>query len=356
MRLFVTGAAGQTGIATLRHLIHYPFSSKVEIYAGIHSREEEHQKKRLEPLHLDHLVPINADDPESLEKTFKEEKIDAIFIIPPSTEDKVHHGINYIRAAKRAKIQWIVLLSMIKADKKEYVWAEQFNDIEEYLKKESDKGEGRERERDRERERGEEEERPFPSTDDNPNPTTGTTNYAIIRSNFYMQNILLYKDQLREEGVLFLPTGNGKFSPIDVDDVGALAAHLLVNPGITFTPPSSSLSFIPHHHHPHPHSSSPLILTVTGRETLSGSEMAKTISKVIGKNIEFQDINEEKAKQILTRQKVPQIEIQGLLDYYKCVRNSKMDMQTKDFTTILKKEPVTFEEFIRKQKSIFHSS
>jgi len=69
------------------------------------------------------------------------------------------------------------------------------------------------------------------STKGDPRTTTGHSP-VVIRAGFYIENLLLYGPQAREERTLLLPIGeNHKFAPIALGDVALVLAHVLSGKG-----------------------------------------------------------------------------------------------------------------------------
>lgn len=288
-KIFVTGASGQTGIHVLKHLANQV--DRFEVCAGVYAEKREEAEKCVKSCCSNAKVcPIDADDISSLVDAFKD--VDDLFIVPTATDYKVNHARNYIRAAKQANVKFVLLLSMTGADDRSYLFADQFSDIEETLKR------------------------------------SGIENYCILRSNFYMQNLLLYKDQLKQ-GALPLPIHNGSFNPIDVDDIGKAAQKILSNCS--------------------QHKGK--VYNLTGPKSLNGQEMADICTKALGSQIKWQDIPRTEARSILRKMNVPQSEAQGLLEFYDLVQNQKIsDQSNNDFKSITGEEPTSLNDFLTKYK------
>lgn len=288
-KIFVTGASGQTGIHVLKHL-----SSQIDrfdVYAGVYAEKQAEAEKCVKSCCANaKICPIDADDIQSLTEAFKD--VDDLFIIPTATDYKVSHARNYIRAAKQANVKFVLLLSMTGANDRNYLFADQFSDIEETLKR------------------------------------SGIDNFCVLRSNFYMQNLLLYKDQLKQ-GALPLPIHNGSFNPIDVDDIGKAAQKIL-----------SDCS---------QHKGK--WYNLTGPKALNGQEMADICSKALGSNVKWQDIPRTEARSILRKMNVPQSEAQGLIEFYDLVQKKELrDQEKNDFKNITGEEPTNLNEFLARHK------
>lgn len=287
-KVFVTGAAGQTGIHTVKWLASQ--GKNLDVWAGMRKGEEGKQEHILRT-HSVRPTPVEASDPESLKGNFRE--VQDLFIIPPSTEDKVKYACNYIDAARASGVKFVLLLSMVGADRAHYTWAKQFHQIEQHL-------------------RG-----------------SGVENWCILRTPFYMQNLLLYRDQVCD-GYLPLPIGNGRFVALDCADVGVAAGHILNECA--------------------PHKGKTYELT--GPTAMSGDQMAHVFSSVLNSPVTFKDISPDEAKDILKKERVPDVEIQGLLDFYDLVRRGDPTTTTTndDFKKLTGANPTTLEEFVQANK------
>ncbi len=288
-KIFITGASGQTGMHVLKHLS--AAADRFEIVAGVYAeRAQSLQESVKKCCSQAQISPIDADDVDALVEAFK--GVDDLFIVPTATDYKVAHARNYLRAAKRANVKFVLLLSMTGAEARNYLFADQFRDIEETLQRE------------------------------------GIDNYCVLRSNFYMQNLLLYRDQVKQ-GALPLPIHQGAFNPVDVDDIGRAATAILsdcsAHKGKWYN--------------------------LTGPESLTGTQMAETFSRTLNTKISWQDIPRAAARAILRQMQVPASEAQGLLEFYELVQKKEVAEQEKnDFKTITGEEPTSLQQFLERHK------
>lgn len=87
--------------------------------------------------------------------------------------------------------------------------------------------------------------------------------YAALRNSFYMESA---HEQVRADGILASPSGDGKVAWVCREDIAQVAAHLLLNP------PQESEAF-----------------DVTGPEAPKFSELAHLLSGLSGKRVTFQE-------------------------------------------------------------------
>jgi len=286
-KIFITGAGGQTGSFVLKHLSKAP--SQFEISAGIYAEQKENLERCVrECCPQAKTRAIDADDIDNLVEAFR--GVDDLFIVPTATDQKVAHARNYIKAAKKADVKFVLLLSMTGAEARNYLFADQFRDIEETLQREQ------------------------------------IENYCVLRSNFYMQNLLLYKDQIKQ-GVLPIPLKQGKFNPLDADDVGKAAQAIL-------TDCSKHCG---------------KWYNICGPQQLTGQEMAQAISKAANRQVQFQTISNDEARKILKNQRVPNSEAQGLLEFYKLAELGQLTEEAKnDYESIVGQKPNSLENFLKR--------
>lgn len=290
-KVFVTQATGQTGANTVKMLSK---ASNIEIYAGINksARMAATHEEMLKTLGNVKTLQLDASsDVDCVAKHLTD--VQELFIIPSSTEDKVRNACNYIDAAKKAGVKFVLLLSVLHPDSEGYTWGSQFHKIERYLQ-----------------------ESGLP--------------WTIIRSNFYSQYLCLFKKQV-ENGNLPLPIGNGRFSPVDVADVADFARHILQNP--------SNYRYTTY--------------DLTGPESLGAKDIANVLSQVLGHRVVHQDCDIEESLKILVDQNVPEQEVLGFRQFFESTKESSpFDTITSVYyKSIMKRDPHSLETTVRLTKN-----
>lgn len=288
-KVFVTGAAGQTGLNTLKWLSQE--GSTLDVYAGVHKADQPRQEAKIRPFNVKSSV-IEGHEPANLAESFRD--IQDLFVIPPATDDKVEIACNCIKAAKEARVKFVLLLSVVGAEKEGFTWGDQFMRIEKYLRE------------------------------------NGPESWCILRTNYYAQNLMLLAEPLRG-GELQLPTGEGRFAPIDVEDLG-YAARCILRDWSTYRWKT---------------------LNLTGPMAMNGAEMAQTFATALNRPIAFRDVSPSEARQLLERQNVPEVEIRALLDFYALAKSNHFAEVTNDYAKICGKEPKSLLNFIEAHKSDF---
>ncbi|WP_067929186.1 SDR family oxidoreductase [Alicyclobacillus shizuokensis] len=102
--------------------------------------------------------------------------------------------------------------------------------------------------------------------------------WTFLRPGAFMSNTLQWTGSIREEGVVRAPFGDVATAPIDPRDIADVAVKVLV----------SSKHYRK-------------IYTLTGPELLTPMEQVKILSKVLGKDIRFEHMSEEIAKETMKR-------------------------------------------------------
>jgi uncharacterized protein YbjT (DUF2867 family) len=140
---------------------------------------------------VDVVRRIDADDLRSLDFT----GADLLFIIPSNAENRVDQVRNYVEAARRDGVRYILLLSVVLSEARDNIFARQFHDMERFV---SDSG--------------------IPCT--------------FLRCTFFQQNLFAHAEEIRKLGIISLPIGRGKCAPLHVLDVARAACAILSNPNL----------------------------------------------------------------------------------------------------------------------------
>ena len=107
--------------------------------------------------------------------------------------------------------------------------------------------------------------------------------WTFVQPGFFMQNLLMYAQAIREKGEFYMPLGEGKVGWIDARDIAAVAVQALTTPG-------------------HENQAYPL----TGPQALSGAEVAAALSAAAGRPVRYVAITLEQAKQAMTGMGMPE--------------------------------------------------
>lgn len=308
----ITSTDGHTGhlIAELL-LTDTTFRQRFTNLACITLNPSAERNKALEKLGAVIVPHIPGKDHLALLKAMKDSKIDTICLIPPAVEDKLELTREMLEVARDGDVPNSLLISSAGcdlADPEKEPNLRQFIEIENmFMEPKGDK------------------------------ETKLGTCPVVIRAGFYAENILLYNEQAKRSGKLPIPLGqNNKFAPVALGDIANLAAHILTGRG------------------PHGFSDDHRgqIMIATGPMLLAGSDLANVASQSLGTSMEYEDVSEEEASQLLDEcraakeEGVSDSEKQVLLEYYRLVREGKTNyVATTAFKYVTGENPTQPEEF-----------
>jgi uncharacterized protein YbjT (DUF2867 family) len=288
--ILVVGAAGQTGKHILKALLGDK-SAKWTVRAAIFEQEQEEQEKSLSKFEGLEKVTLNPYNPESLVQAMRD--TDELVLIPPPLAEKKLILHNCIKAAHQARTKFVLLVSQYGAEEPEFVFGQQFRDLEEMFKTEAE-----------------------------------LRSYCILRPQYYVQNLLLLRD-LVKKGELPIPIGSGRFAPVDADDVGEATCKILQEP-------SKHVG---------------KVYSLTGPEAMSTEEIAKKLSKLTGQEVKPLD-DPTKAKSHL-KQAIPPAELLGVLELYQVIAQGKLNDVSPDAESLLGHKGTSFETWAKEHVDFF---
>jgi uncharacterized protein YbjT (DUF2867 family) len=151
--------------------------------------------------------------------------------------------------------------------------------------------------------------------------------YTFLRPAYFMQNFTttLRKD-IVDHHKIYLPAGNAKFTIVDVNDVGAVAAKILLNAS--------------------EHQNKAYELT--NNELLTFSELAEQISKVSGTNVRFVSPNLLAFIFSKWREGQPWMYIFVLIMLHYFPRFRAAPKTTTAVEKLLNRNPISFQEWLKK--------
>ncbi len=98
--------------------------------------------------------------------------------------------------------------------------------------------------------------------------------YTFLQPTFFMQNMLMFVDSIRAQGAFYMPLGDSKVSWVDARDIAQVGVMSLTGAG--------------HANKEYP---------ITGGEAISCADMAQTLSKTLGRAVNFVDVPLAAAKE-----------------------------------------------------------
>jgi uncharacterized protein YbjT (DUF2867 family) len=153
---------------------------------------------------------------------------------------------------------------------------------------------------------------------------------AILGSGFYMTNLLAAAEQVRGDGRLLAPAGEGRNAMIDPRDVGAAAAVALTTDG---------------------HAGATYRLT--GPEAITYARIAEELSRATGAPVEFVDVPEEAARQGLVAAGMPDWLVEHLVGAFRLIRADAFAETTGTVRALTGRDARSFAEFARDHAALF---
>ncbi|KAI0970601.1 NAD(P)-binding protein [Xylaria arbuscula] len=309
----VTAVEGNTGFLIGELLLKAPFSRKIDSVVGLAMDPNAERAKEL--VSLGAKVVRHAPGRErDVVKVLKGTGCDALCLVPPAHREKMDIATELIRAAKKASIPNVLLISSVGCD---YADPKRQPRLREFIELEnlhlSLKGDS--------------------STQTGQSP-------CVIRAGFYAENLLIYAPQAQEEGLLPIPIGeNHTFAPVALGDIAQVAAHVLSGKG--------PKGFDDKHRGQ--------MMVVTGPMLCTGQELASAASQSLGSEMKFDNISSAEAKKVLKAQsECDQSEIEYLLEYYSLVREGKTNyISTNTFHDVTENHPTQPTDFFKLYASEF---
>ena len=242
---------------------------------------------KAEGLKKDGVEIANGDleEPDTLAEAF--DGVDILWLLTPASALEPSMGSNAVLAAKRAKVKHIVRNSAIKAGHD----APNRNGRLHALVEEAVKASG------------------IP--------------WTILRPHYYMQNLLSSASSVASDSALYMNMGKGRVGTIDGRDVGVFAAKVI--------------------EHPDRHVGK--IYNPTGPESIDMAAAAETLSRVLGKQVNYVALPQDAAQQVMLGLGLSRWFVGNVVDYGRVYSDGWGDFTTSDFKDITGQEARTFKQF-----------
>lgn len=151
--------------------------------------------------------------------------------------------------------------------------------------------------------------------------------WTFLRPNGFMQNVIsVFGETILTEGAFYDSVGDARISHIDARDIARVAARVLTEPG-------------------HAHK----IYELSGPEALTYAQMAKILSRVLERPIEFRQISDDRVRREVLAMGVPAREAAALVDLNRYVREGSAAAVTSTVAELTGRAPTTFEQFVREE-------
>lgn len=232
-------------------------------------------------------VRFDFTDPGTYTQTFS--GVEKMFLMrPPHIADVKRLMVPALAAAKRAGVQHVVFLSLIGIEKAKFV---PHYKVEQSLQ-----------------------ELGFDTT--------------FLRCSFFMQNLnTTHRKEIKERNEIFVPVGNARTSFIDVQDIGAVAALALTEPGHT------NRNY-----------------DLTGSEALDYWQVTRILSEVLGRRITYRNPNPLQFFIGSLRRGVPFDFALVTTGLYTSTRFGMAEVVTGETEKLLGRKPITFRQYAEANK------
>ena len=155
-------------------------------------------------------------------------------------------------------------------------------------------------------------------------------NYTIVRPYTFLQNFINFHSQtIKQYKGFYLPTGNAKLSMLDINDLGEVVAIALTS-GEHFEK----------------------TYELSG-QTHSNEEFAEILSKVVGTKISYIDVPEEKAKESMLSNQMPEWMVNAMMELNYITKQGWTAGYSNDYKNITGKEYTSAEIFFENNKQAF---
>jgi uncharacterized protein YbjT (DUF2867 family) len=154
--------------------------------------------------------------------------------------------------------------------------------------------------------------------------------FAHLQPNQFMQVYLRFQPTIAAQGKFYAASKDSKVSPVDVRDIAAAAVAVLTGSG---------------------HEGKKYV--ITGPEPLTYAEVADKISVAIGQNVTYVDVPLEAAKKALLDGGAPEWFAEGQMEQFRFRWQGRQSRVTPTIAEVTKKAPTTFDEFAREHASYF---
>tara|TARA_R110002167_G_scaffold71421_4_gene201547 strand:- start:778 stop:1650 length:873 start_codon:yes stop_codon:yes gene_type:complete len=286
--ILIIGAGGLNGRATLDSF--YTKSDLLDhIIAAVRTEEKAAQLKAEYP-NIETRV-MDIEEPSSLHHSMV--GVDKVFYIAGNIEQREQHAKAVIDAAVESGcVKSFLFYSVFGAEYEAILFGRQFRFGEKYLE----------------------------STD---------LNWTHLRTIFFQENFYGWADGIKE-GTLYLGTGEGKFAPLLVKDVGEIAANILTSEG---------------------HAGK--AYNITGPELLTGLDIADVFADVLGHPVEYVSPDNDTTLESLVSSGWPEWQAHGMVELLNLFSANQAAVVSPDGEALLGRPLTHLKGFIESNKAAF---
>lgn len=154
--------------------------------------------------------------------------------------------------------------------------------------------------------------------------------YTIVKPHFFMQNLFMAAETVKNGGHIYMPLSTGKLAMIDSQDIVDFCVKVLITEG--------------HENKTY---------TITGPESISMDQVAASLSKVLHKPINYHDVPIQSALDMIKEKGADTYTINVLHDYFYQYARGWGDVVTADFSQIVGRSANSIDDFFLHNKVKF---
>lgn len=286
--LLIIGAAGNNGTATIDALIRNHLDNFI-IRAGVHSQAR--SNSLVEKFPDIETVILDLDQPATLLSAFK--GADKLFLILGNVENREEQAKNAIDAAVAAgSVKHVLFYSVFGAEYESILFGRQFRAGEKYLE-------------------------------------TSGLQWTHLRTIFFQENLVGWADGIKQ-GAFYFGIREGRFAPLNVGDIGEIAANILCTTG---------------------HEGK--AYNITGPDLLSGKDFAHVFTDVTSKNVEYVSPDEATTLDSLLGSGWPEWQAKGMLELFEVFASDQAAVVSPDGERLLGHPLTSLRTYVEANKSVF---
>ena len=153
--------------------------------------------------------------------------------------------------------------------------------------------------------------------------------YTITAPSFFMQNFTNFFADDFKSGLIYQPVGDEKIGWVDVRDVAAVNAEILLTPG----------------------KYRGSTLAITGDTCLSYGEAVALMNKRLDKSVQFISVSDEAAIAAMRSALLPEFVIDLTISLSQSIRRGHADETTNTVEEVLGRAPIPFQQFVDDHQS-----
>jgi len=151
--------------------------------------------------------------------------------------------------------------------------------------------------------------------------------FTILQPASYMQNILMDRARIREQGIYTTSYGlNARMSLVDLDDVGEVAAHVLTEDGHRYA-----------------------TYELSGPEVLTAADMADILSRVLGRPVSAENMDIDRWAQQMRTHGMSDYAVTTLATMFRYYADHGFAGNPNVLAMLLKRPPTTFAQFVARE-------